>query len=307
MDALKITFRDPVELRLHPLQKALPDPDKTSAEWHSFVDGISACGPETIPPLICTREGLVMDGGRRWRAVKQLQWTQVPCIERPEHEAGALIVESLFGQRNWTRGAKAYVALSLVGDWAQSAEKRRLDNLRRGGKTTQKPFIMPKSSNWTSDSIGDVCKHWGVGETTFFQARRVRELLHEPSCKALKSLFEREEERMPKDDTLRALQKSLRDEFEPRLLGPDAGDKRVNLWNIESAIASRIKTEGQPRPDQLDFFGNLFSKFKHRAQAWDEMPKSEQKLLLQHWRSTVAVMPPELRTHMLAVLQKEEA
>ena len=84
MEPPTITFRDPVELRLHPLQRALPEPDKTSVEWHSFVDGIAACGPEAIPPLICTKEGLVMDGGRRWRAAKQLQWTCVPVIERPD-------------------------------------------------------------------------------------------------------------------------------------------------------------------------------------------------------------------------------
>lgn len=298
----QITYRDPVELRLHPLQKAMPDPDKASPEWHSFVDGLAAAGPEGTPPLICTREGLVMDGGRRWRAARQLQWTQVPCIERPEHEAASLIVDSLFGQRNMTRGAKAYLALSLLGEWAHSTEKRRLENLRRGVKNGPKPLIFPNTSNLCSDpqTIEQICARWGIGRETYGQARRVHDLFHDPKGRELLLMFEKAEKRPPTSDALRLLQSALRAEFEPQLL---SGEK--NLWNVGSAVGGRIATEDKPRADQLDFFGDLFSKLRHGAAKWASLPKSERTRVISAWKTTYAALPEDLRAEMRNVIEEE--
>lgn len=39
MNQTKTEARDPADLRLHPLQKKyIAEPDKESAEWHSFVE-----------------------------------------------------------------------------------------------------------------------------------------------------------------------------------------------------------------------------------------------------------------------------
>jgi hypothetical protein len=302
MEPPKITYRDPVELRLHPLQKAMPDPDKASPEWHSFVDALSAAGPEGTPPLICTREGLVMDGGRRWRAAKQLQWTAVPVIERPEHEAASLIVDSLFGQRNMTRGAKAYLALGLLGDWARSSEKRRLENLRHGVKNGQKPLIFPMPSNSASDpqTIAEVCARWGISRDTFEQARRVHDLFHDPKGRELLLMFEKAEKRPPAGDALRLLQRQLRAEFEPQLV---TGEK--NLWNVTSAVGGRIATEDKPRADQLDFFGDLFSKLRHGAAKWASLPRNERARVISAWKATYTALPDDLRAEMRHVIEEE--
>jgi hypothetical protein len=248
-DTPKISYRDPAPLRLHHLQKALPEPDKTSPEWHSFVDALSAAGPEGTPALFITREGLIMDGGRRWRAARQLQWDKLPCIERPEHEAGALIVDSLFGQRNMTRGAKVYLAIGLLPEFVKSAEQRRLENLKRGIKNGQKPLIFPNGSNSDSETVKDLCARLGVDWKTYDQARRVRDLLHDPRCKALAALLREGRKPVPVDGALAALQKELRAEFEPQLLN---GAK--NLWNVASAIGGRLTTVDTARVDpQLEF------------------------------------------------------
>lgn len=240
----EIVWRDVAELRLHPLNKNhFPEPAKDSPQWHSFVDNLSAAGPEGIPPLFITPQGLVMKGGRRWRAAKQLQWAELPCIERPESEAPTILLESLIGQRDMDRGAKVYIALGFLEDYVKAANARRLANLRPSGRrnleTEAKPLIFSKSSNWTSsDDAKAIWERFGIGRTTWFQALHVRALLTDPNCKKLASLYADAQLKVPALAQLQVQQQTLREEFEPQLF---SGEK--NLWNVASAIGGRISTE----------------------------------------------------------------
>jgi hypothetical protein len=295
---VSVTLRDPADLRLHALQKQLPEPDKQSPEWLSFVEGMMAAGPEGIPPLVVTREGLIMDGGRRWRAAKQLQWEQVPTIERPEHEAAALIVDSLLGQRNLPRGTKVYLTLTLLPDFVKSAEHRRLENLKRGLKNGAKPLIFPKPSDSASGTVTEFCVRLGVSRDTYEQAVKLHKILHDENCAELLKFYKGKQPAKPE---LLAKQAELRAKFEPDLL---TGEK--SLWNVISAIAGHITTNDVPLAEQMEFWTSPFSALKRNANKWDSLTKPARALLLNAWKETAETMPADLRRQMAAVLEEIE-
>lgn len=271
----KLSFRDPADLRLHPLQKNLPEPDKQSPEWLSFLDGLMIAGPHGIPPLVVTREGLIMDGGRRWRGAKQLQWEQVPTIERPEHEAASLIVDSLLGQRNVPRGTKVYLTLSLLPEFVKSAESRRLENLKRGVKNGSKPLIFPKPSDLDSGSVKDFCARLGVSDETYLRARRVRELF----------------EKHPHFKT----------EYEADLIN---GEK--SLWNVESAIKGALGDQSKREPakenNQLELFTDGLDALAKAAKFWTRFDDANKETIRTKWRTAIKAMPAELRRELLEEL-----
>lgn len=272
----ELIYRDPADLRLHPLQKHLPDPDKTSPEWHAFVDRLQASGPEVIPPLIVTPDGQIMDGGRRWRGARQLQWAQVPTVERPETDAAALIVDTLLGQRNLPRGTKVYLALKLLPAWVEASEMRRIQNLRHG-KTGQKALIFPKPSDLASGDIKSFCESLGVSDETYRRARRVHELFTKhPEFKL---------------------------ELEADLL---TGEK--SLWNVESAIQGALTDQSKREPakakHQLELFTDGLAALARTAKFWSKAPPEQRDAVLEHWREAAAAMPAELRAELRKVLDE---
>ncbi len=293
-----VTHRDPADLRLHALQKQLPEPDKQSPEWLSFLDGLMIAGPAGIPPLVVTKEGHIMDGGRRWRGAKQLQWEQVPTIERPEHEAASLIVDSLLGQRNVPRGTKVYLTLSLMPEFVKSAEHRRLENLKHGVKTGAKALIFPKPSDSASGTVTEFCARLGLSRDTYEQAVKLRKILHEENCAELAKFYK---DRKPSAAELVKKQAELREKFEPDLL---SGEK--SLWNVISAIAGHVSTNDVPLAEQMEFWTSPFSALKRNANKWDSLTKPARALLLNAWKETAETMPADLRRQMAAVLEEIE-
>lgn len=271
-----IIFKDPSELRLHKLQRHIPEPDRKSPEWIAFIDSIHAGG--ILHPLLITTDGQVMDGGWRWRAAKQLEMDEVPCLIRPESEAAVIIAESLLHRKQMTRGAAVYLALALLPDFVASAEARRLANLKRGHKTREIPLKSPMSSNSTSEeSVSELCARWGVGKDTFHRARQVHDIFaHKPE---------------------------LKKEWEPRLLN---GEK--NLWNVLSAIggagADQSRREQGVIESQLELFDETFSKLQTGAKAWKKFKPEQREAVLQQWRKTAAAMPPDMREAMIEALEE---
>ena len=278
--------KDPADLRLHPLHKKyLPEPDKESAEWLSFVDGQSAAGPDGIPEIFITHDGQIMEGGRRWRAAKQLAWREIRCRIRPVEDAAALIVESLLGQRNMQRCAKVYIALTLLPEFVESAEYRRLEHLRKGIKTLEKPLKAISSSNSTKspgrpaeeDSLRSLAEKFGVGKDTVRRGLQVVELF--------------------------AKNADLKAEWEPKLL---AGEK--NLWNVLSAVggagADQSKRTDGVIAAQLDFWNSPFDGLKNAAPAWTKLDEDKREEVLDAWRKTAKKLPQDLRDGMREVLDE---
>ena len=270
--------RDPADLRLHKLQKLLPEPNKDSGEWHAFVDSIRAGG--ILHALIITPDGYIMDGGWRWRAAKQLQLTEVPCVVRDEGEAAIIMVESLLHRKQMTRGAAVYLALGLIKDFVDAAEQRRFANLKRGSKIIEKPLFLPKTSNLpsgTDEKVDELCCRWGVSRETYRQANQVHDIFSKrPDLKSL---------------------------WEPRLL---SGEK--NLWNVLSAIAGTGADQSDRIPGierkQLEFWNSPFDGLKNAAPAWSKLPETKRDEVLADWRKTVKKLPTDLRSSMRDILEE---
>ena len=274
---------------MHPLHKHLPKPDVESAEWHAFVDGLSAAGPEGIPPIFLTEEGFVLDGARRLQAAKQLQWTKLAGIYRPETEAASIMVESLLGQRSLSKGAKVYLCLNLLPDYAKSAEIRRLSNLKRGTKTLEKPRNLPNRTQYLSGNNADEIAAWlGCSGRLFEQAVRIRRFFDLPRLA---------ETKIPYQDGTSA---TLREYFEPRIL--DAVHP-MGLGEVLKGIGALVDEEGNVReqfpPERnshLFYWERSWAGWAKQCSRWDALNTQEQA-------KAVAVVKDALRDVPEAVLE----
>ena len=207
---VEIELRDPAELRLHPLLKALPEPVRDSDEWTAFVDAMDAGGPEAVEPLVITREGLVMSGGRRLRAAKQLQWDSIPARVRPEWEAPLIIVESLRHTRSLTKGAKVFLSLPMLAQYQAAAETRRVECLKQGRKILQNaqfppfPFSRGERHGWeAAEQLGQLFR---ASHATVERAVQIRKAFESEALKDHKFVFQD------------GAEMTLREYFEPKIL-----------------------------------------------------------------------------------------
>lgn len=301
----QIEFRDPQTLRLHKLHKQhIAEPDSESDEWHSFVDAQRAAGPDGIPPIFITAEGLIMDGGRRWLAAKLLQWPEIACIVRPEEHAAVILVESLLHSKRMTRGAVIYLALGLRKDFVESAEQRRLANLRRGIKTNENPLTGKTNE---AETVKEICTRWGITDMTYGRARLIRELFHDESCKELIRFYGQTagcRVKVPALEELRHFQTECREKLEPELL---SGEK--NLWNVISYIGGSLPGNQDTRDEnvgqkQLEFWGDAFKPLSERAATWKKLPAAEREQVFTKWRAAVADIPQDLRKAIITILEE---
>ena len=266
MSQNQVIYRDPKSLRLHKLRRNFPAINKEAPDWIALTD--SVCAQGILQALLITAEGFIVDGGWRWEAAKDWQCAEVPCQIVPEEMAGVIIAETLLARKQMNRGAAVYLMMPIAKDVVMSAEFRRLENVKKNRKTNEielKPQHFSMSSNWTSpaeqDSIRALCFRWGVGKTTFYQAKNIWLWLNEGEFAALKKLHTEMELPVPSAADLRNLQEDLREDFEHQLL---IGEK--NLWNVESGIKGRL-TGGahEPPQQQLELFGDALDSLATRA------------------------------------------
>jgi hypothetical protein len=271
-EAPTIEFEDVAAMRLHPLHRHLPEPDLKSPEWHAFVDGLSGAGPERIPALFVTPEGLIMDGGRRWKAAKQLQWDVLPVTRQPEELAAVIMTESLLGQRHLTKGAKVYLALGFMPEFIQGAEIRRLRNLQRGRKTLEKALISPKHAECASEKGGsDLAARLGVGTTTVDQALKIRKLF----AASGNHKFEFQD----------GSTKTLKQHFEALLLDTE---HPMGLGEVLKGCGWFVDDEGRPKKQQgppgrnshLHYFTSAWSNFSKQCGRWGKMKPAEREQAL---------------------------
>ncbi len=274
-EVLRVEFWDPAPLRAHPLHGFLPETDKESPEWHAFVDNLSGAGPERIPPIYVTPEGLVMDGMRRLQAAKQLQWERIAVVVRSEWEAASLMVESLVGQRHLSKGAKVYLILGVHREYVQSAESRRLSNLRRGVKTLEKALKAPKYTECTSGNGGGTD---GTNGTYAELAERVgSSLILVKQASAIRRAFEltAKVEFEFQDGSRR----TLRAHFEPQIL--DA-EHPMGLGEVLKGIGwfvdenGKAKNQAPPeRNSHLHYFERGLENFSKQGQHWTAFTAKE--------------------------------
>ncbi|HVU26518.1 MAG TPA: ParB N-terminal domain-containing protein [Verrucomicrobiae bacterium] len=271
---MKTEIRDPQDLRIHRLHKAhIPAPDKESAEWLSFVDGVSGAGPQFIPAIVINLNGEIIDGARRWLAAKQLGWNEIRCEIHADGDAAAVMVESLFGQRDLTRGAKVYIALGLLKEFVESAESRRLANLRHGRETLEKPLKLPNFQNGSSEpqSVADLCARWGIKDKIYYQARKVQKIFDDRENEGFKKTWH------------------------DKLIFGEA-----SLWNVISAFGGE-KTD-QSKRDAGVMAKQMELGLEGLVQ-WNSLPENYQESVIEKWRKTAAQIPKSLRKTIIEILE----
>ncbi len=266
----KIELRNPFDLVLNRFQKQLPDPDKASPQWQSFVESVRAGGVRE--PVDITKAGQVIHGKSRFLAARAANLDEIPCIVRDEAEAALILVESLIHRRHMTRGAALYLVLPLLKDFIESAENRRLANLRRGTKTIEKPLKSPKGSTLPiGEDLSDLCQRFGVSIRVFNQAVMVMNLF--------------------------AKKPELKKDLEPQLLN---GEK--NLWNVLSAAGGEETDQGGR---ELGVAAGAFNGFRKAGAVWKKLSRAEREEVENKWREQAAALPQDLRNALTEVLTEE--
>jgi ParB-like nuclease domain len=261
--------RDPFHLRLHPLHERVPKPDKASPLWRALILSVEAAG--ILQPLIITDNGRIMDGAWRWEAAKALRFPAVPCVIRPDHEAAAIVVETLVHRKQMTRGAAVYLMLPALKEFLDSAEDRRMANLKQGKKCGN-PLKVPNGSTLPFGKCQELCEYWGIDHKTLDRAVEVQKI------------FEKDPD--------------LKSELEPQLLN---GEK--NLWNILSYVGG-AETDQTQRGFRL--LESSFKNLRAAAGTWNDLTRAERDRLLQSWRDHAGQLPPTMRHAMLDVLAEKE-
>lgn len=251
---MKPEHRDCTSLKRHPLHKAkVAAPDKESPDWISFVETIRADG-RIRDAVKITPDGLVMDGWWRVVAARDLQLGEIPCEVNDPNEAALLIVESLTARKQMTRGATVYLALGMLQEYADAADRRRAGNIAKQ-RPTGEQRIDSKAVTSTSHSDASqryLASRWGVCQETVRKALEVRAFLHDP-----KNLGAWLKDHRVEVESVEQTQEQLRAEFEPLLFN---GEK--SLWKILQAAGGRLSTEGLPKVEkQLELFGDRFNEF----------------------------------------------
>jgi hypothetical protein len=285
---IKIEQRDPKALRMHKLRKHFPAIDKNSPEWKAFTDSLHASG--FTQNLVITAEGFVVTNYSAWalESAKDWQMTAVPCAVIHDDLAGIVLAESAVCQtEHMTRGAAVFLMIPILKDVVQSAEMRRLANIRQGVKTDEielKPQCFSMGSNFTSGnelSIRGLCARWGLGYKTFYKAKEVYALLYNVDCTELKEIYREARKAVPAIEDLRQVQRDFRDELVPKLTN---GEK--NLWNVESGIKGAITGgAGEPRQKYLNLFGEALESLAVRAARFESPNKAAAEI--RQWLNDV--------------------
>lgn len=300
----RIEFAPTASMRLHPIHKEhLPKPDVESPEWHGFVDSLSGAGPEGIPPLFVVRPSnaaelaLIVDGGRRWTAAKQLGWEEVPVSRRPEEFAAVIMLESLIGQRHLTKGAKVYLTLGFMVEFVESAESRRLANLRRGVKTLEKALKFPKGTECPSgkgwEEIGG---RLGACERLVKQAAAIRRLF----TAAAGHKFEFQD----------GSTKTLKQHFEPRLLDTEhpmgLGEVLKGCgWFVDENGKPKVQAGPAERNSHLHYFESAWAKFNGQfAGRWEKLGTAGRARAVELVRAGVREWPEEVREELGAAIRE---
>lgn len=295
---LRVEWFDPAPLRPHPLHKFLPEPDVEGGEWHAFVDALSACGPEGIAPINVTAEGLIIDGARRWRAARQLQWAEIGCIVRPEWEAAAVMVESVLGQRNLSKGCKVYLCLPLLVEYEKAAESRRLMWLKKGVKILQKPLNSPLGDSVREGKASDLLgERLGCCGRLVRQAIQIRKFFELPGLREHRFEFQ--------DGTLR----TLKEHFEPLLLD---GEHPMGLGEVLKGIGWFVDERGVPkqqappeRNSHLFYFCRAWQGWGRQCQRWEAMGEVERKQALEAVGEAAEAVPEEVLVESVRIFRAE--
>jgi hypothetical protein len=168
-------------------------------------------------PLCVDPQNRIMDGRRRWLAAKVAGLAQVPCIRKDEDEAPAIIVAAVVHRQQWNKNQLAYLTYPMVAELHEKARVQKGEVWRRNFRKCLETSVRQQKASGEK-RVEEIAAVVGVGERTFRDAARVREIFEQdPVYKA---------------------------EMEPRIL---AQDSTLLLWHVVAGYGGMKETKGQPK------------------------------------------------------------
>lgn len=275
----EVFFADPSVLAEHPLLKGMPVVRRDEPETAGFIETIKTAGRIDVPILL-DPEGRILDGRRR-RLAASVLGLPLPARTVATGDAATVVLHSLAGRRNLTKGALAYLALPLLRPMIEEAQARRIAMLRRGDSP------VTNSVGYGAKNLTQVAAELGFSDELLRQAAKVRELLEDDT------VHEWGEDGAPA---------TYRQHFEPVLFAGDIG-----LGGIIQAIAGKTATQGKARttPAAREMFARDLEATKKRfAAKWEAIPPEERREITQEVAAAVTGWPEDVLRALLLRLKK---
>jgi hypothetical protein len=251
-----IVVRDPVELRVHPLARGLPDWPARDARFEALLADLRERGQDQ--PLLITADNQILDGRKRWRMAGPLQWPELECRVVPEQHTTQALLASLVQRKQYTKGALAYVAFPLMEPAWEEARHRKMAMLKRG---TTSPSSIESTTGKTIEAFAAML---GFCRDLFFQARQIHGLfLKHPKLKA---------------------------EFEPRII-----EDEIGLGACLAGIAGKLGSEDKSpqRSRKLELLIGAFATAGKRFGYWAEFDGEARAVAARELNGLLDAIPPE--------------
>lgn len=244
---MMVRYREPSELKLHPLAYLIPDMQEY--EWENFIDDIRVNGLKI--PLDITSDNIVLDGKNRLRASKELNLKRVPVrifdVPIDEDEALIHIWRTAVLRRHLTQGQMTAIAIELnsllkenklTHDEMAQRFKVSNRNLCRASIVRKKE---PELLNDVRDgklSLGDA-EILAKTEEPEVRARAIKHIKKDPKLKAFRAVLQAKQE-INKTKT-KHIQVPLLPEYKTILADPP--------WDYEEITNSSYKSSSSFRCD----------------------------------------------------------
>lgn len=257
---MKISIKNPAELKLHPLKRHLPQPatwQKGGESYNSLCDDVRVNGLRE--PLLIDPDGFVVDGEIRWHVARQLQLSGVP-VSVVEDSPATVMLMSLAHRRHLTKSGLAYASYPLLVPALEESKQRRLANLKNGTK--------PGAFAVGAETAETLAESIGVSRRLFFYAKEVHEIF-------------------AKDAEFKRL-------MEPNILSDDP-EECIGLGRVIAGYGGRTSTAGKTKHvgEQLKLFTETVEESFIRIKYWQQLDEDGRRAVWKEVDRFAAEVEPE--------------
>lgn len=286
---MKITPRNPVDLRMHPLRKLLPPPAKERID--RIADAIQAGVP--LPPIYIVEPNLVVAGWTRALAHRQMQ-RDVECCAITEAEAMTVALgENTNRQIYPFKYQVAWVYCPLAARAVERAAEVSLQNLKQG----KSPMFSREASGGLSGTgpatLAEVADLIGVSRTKLVEVKE---------CYDRMLAWDQANE--PRSWNGGKQKCSAMEFWTGRILDDE---KPCTPGNAMAGIGGRTAADAgktKPAPKQLELFCEGMASIAKWGRNFDKFVEADHRQAVKAVRTTVAAWPATLRAEVLAEIKR---
>jgi hypothetical protein len=328
-----IEMRKVGDLAVHPKVALTPELPEDASEWAAIM-GMTEERGEILTPLFITPGDEVLDGRHRLKAARKCKLAAVPCLViEDEDDQARIILDSICARRHYSKSARAYLSLPLIEEAVAEGARRRLNGLKKGGKSPSPDSIGSRGKNGSAELAAKL----GISADYITLARNTAEAFKVADQFLDKWLLAHPTEAKRWDDHRAAglsfnqwrsarlvdmgenpddpscwelIPEDLRERFEWELFNNDMG-----LGAINKAVRATLETKGKPRAD-LDAGNpllhrtlmtkvNSFSEtmWKH----WSTIPSSGRMEVIARLGERVKTWPEDVRRALVQHLAGKDS